>query len=54
MLTAFGIMQNHAPMVYVLKKGNIKVKEMNDTEKIIEIEGGLLEVFNNEIIVLAD
>ncbi|HNV49490.1 MAG TPA: ATP synthase F1 subunit epsilon [Bacteroidales bacterium] len=50
----FGIMQNHAPMVYVLKKGNIKVKEMNDTEKIIEIEGGLLEVFNNEIIVLAD
>lgn len=50
----FGVLNNHAPMVYVLKKGSIKVKLLDDKEQFIEINGGLVEVFNNEIVVLAD
>ncbi|MBE0639863.1 MAG: ATP synthase F1 subunit epsilon [Bacteroidales bacterium] len=50
----FGVLNNHAPMVYVLKKGSIKVTKSDDKEQFIEIDGGLVEVFNNEIVVLAD
>jgi F-type H+-transporting ATPase subunit epsilon len=50
----FGLLENHAPMIYVLKKGTIKVKKMDDTEFFLEINGGLMEVFNNEITVLTD
>ncbi|NCC71948.1 MAG: ATP synthase F1 subunit epsilon [Sphingobacteriia bacterium] len=50
----FGILSNHAPMIYVLKKGKIKVKKTDDKEEFIEINGGIMEVLNNEIIVLAD
>ena len=50
----FGIMKNHAPMVYVLKKGKVKVTKEDDKEYFIEINGGIFEVFNNELVVLAD
>ncbi len=50
----FGLLENHAPMIYVLKKGEIKVKKMDDKDFFIEINGGLVEVFNNEITVLTD
>jgi F-type H+-transporting ATPase subunit epsilon len=50
----FGLLENHAPMIYVLKKGTIKVKKMDDKDHFIEINGGLVEVFNNEITVLTD
>jgi len=50
----FGILQNHAPMVYVLKKGKVKITKEDDKEHFIEINGGIFEVFNNELVVLAD
>jgi len=50
----FGLLENHAPMIYVLKKGTIKLKKMDDKEFFLEINGGLVEVFNNEITVLTD
>ena len=50
----FGVMKNHTPMVYVLKKGKVKVTKEDDKELFIEINGGIFEVFNNELVVLAD
>jgi F-type H+-transporting ATPase subunit epsilon len=50
----FGVLHNHAPMIFVLKKGSIKIKKEDKKEDFIKIEGGIMEVFKNEIVVLAD
>lgn len=50
----FGVMYNHAPMIFVLKKGTIRLTKDDKREDRIEINGGMMEVFNNEIVVLAN
>ncbi|MBX9853486.1 MAG: ATP synthase F1 subunit epsilon [Cytophagaceae bacterium] len=50
---AFEVLNNHAPIISTLAKGNVKVKSAG-TEKNIMIDGGLVEVLNNKIIVLAE
>jgi len=50
----FGIMDKHAPMVATLKKGSIKVVDENDKEHLFEVNGGVVEVNHNKIIVLAE
>jgi F-type H+-transporting ATPase subunit epsilon len=50
----FGVLHNHAPMLFVLKKGTIKLKKEDKKEAYVDIDGGLMEVFKNEIVVLAD
>ena len=52
---SFGVLHRHAPMVAVLKKGSIKVVEENSTKELIfEVDGGVVEVRNDKIIVLAE
>jgi F-type H+-transporting ATPase subunit epsilon len=52
---SFGILHRHAPMVAVLKKGNIKLVEVNSKdEQFFEVDGGVLEVKHDKIIVLAE
>jgi F0F1-type ATP synthase epsilon subunit len=41
-------------MLFVLKKGTIKLKKEDKKEAYVDIDGGLMEVFKNEIVVLAD
>jgi F-type H+-transporting ATPase subunit epsilon len=51
---SFGILNNHAPIIATLKKGTVKV---TDTKKVVEnfeINGGVVEVLNNKVIVLAE
>ena len=50
---SFGIMKDHAPIVSTLKAGEIKVVE-NGIEKLFPVSGGVVEVNNNKIIVLAE
>lgn len=50
----FEVLNNHAPIISTLSKGEIKVNtEGKDTQKF-EINGGVIEMKNNKIIVLAD
>lgn len=49
----FEILNNHAPMIAALKKGRVKVGKANDFQ-FFEINGGVVEVLNNKILVLAD
>ena len=50
----FEILNNHAPIISTLSKGEIKViTTKKETEKF-EINGGVIEMQNNRIIVLAD
>lgn len=50
---SFGIQESHAPMVATLKKGTISVNA-NGQDHNFEVNGGVLEVNHNKIIVLAD
>lgn len=51
---AFTILHNHAPIISTLNKGNIKIVTDNSKTENISIEGGIIEVKKNIIIVLAD
>ncbi len=51
---SFEVLNNHAPLISVLKKGKIKVMDVNKQEQFFEINGGVVEVLKNNILVLAE
>ena len=51
---SFGVMNNHAPLIATLKKGNIKVTDQANHEQSFLVNGGVVEVLNNNITVLAE
>jgi len=51
---SFGILKNHAPIIASLKKGTVKVTETSNKIENFDINGGVVEVLNNKIIVLAE
>ena len=51
---SFGILDNHAPIIATLKKGTVKVTDSKKVIENFEINGGVVEVLNNKVIVLAE
>lgn len=51
---SFGLLENHAPIISTLKMGVIKVVEKDNSEKTFEVNGGVVEMNNNNVIVLAE
>ncbi len=51
---SFEILNNHAPMISVLKKGKIKIQDENNQTQFFEVKGGVVEVLKNKILVLAE
>jgi len=52
---SFEVMNNHAPLISVLRSGMIKVLIKGDkTAQFFEIKGGVIEVLNNTVLVLAE
>jgi len=51
---SFEVMNNHAPMISALKKGNIRLKHDDDSEELFEIRGGVVEILKNKMLVLAE
>ena len=49
---SIGILNNHAPLVSSLKKGDVKVI-LNEKEEFFQINGGLIEISKNKVVVLA-
>ena len=49
----FEMLNNHAPIISILEKGHIKVVDNNNEEKLIEINGGSIEMSHNKITILA-
>jgi F-type H+-transporting ATPase subunit epsilon len=49
-----GILENHAPLISALKKGVVKVTDRSSAKHQFEIHGGVVEVLNNRVIVLAE
>ena len=50
----FGVLNNHAPIISNLTKGTIEVSDTNNVRNSFEINGGVIELKNNKIIVLSD
>ena len=50
----FEILNNHAPIISSLKKGQVRVIDNNNKTELFDINGGVIEMQNNKIIVLAD
>lgn len=52
---SFEILTNHAPLISVLGKGRVKVLNKDEKEeKFFDIKGGVIEVLNNKILILAE
>jgi F-type H+-transporting ATPase subunit epsilon len=51
---SFEIMNNHAPLISVLKQGKIKVVPKGSTPLFFDVKGGVIEVKNNKVIILAE
>jgi F-type H+-transporting ATPase subunit epsilon len=51
---SFEILNNHAPIISTLEKGEVKVTDMTDKITLLNIDGGLVETKDNKIIVLAE
>jgi F-type H+-transporting ATPase subunit epsilon len=49
----FQIMEHHAPLISLLKEGVVEYKS-KETSQNVTITGGVVEVLNNKIILLAD
>jgi F-type H+-transporting ATPase subunit epsilon len=50
---SFGVLKNHAPIISTLKKGKVKVTDKQTTHTF-DVKGGVVEVLNNKITVLAE
>jgi F-type H+-transporting ATPase subunit epsilon len=51
---SFTVLKNHAPLISTLEKGELRIVTKDKKTETIEIEGGIIEVKKNKIIVLAD
>ena len=50
----FEDLNNHAPIISTLTKGDVRVIDSNNKTELFEINGGVIEMQNNKIIVLAE
>lgn len=51
---SFEILNNHAPIISVLQKGKIKIVGKDKNTQFFEINGGVIEVLKNKILILAE
>ena len=52
---SFEILNNHAPLISALKEGKIKLKKTKGgSDDFYEIKGGVIEVLNNKVLILAE
>ena len=51
---SFEVMENHAPIISSLDKGELKITPQEGSDILYQIEGGVIEVNNNKAIVLVE
>jgi F-type H+-transporting ATPase subunit epsilon len=51
---SFQVLKNHAPIISILEQGEVKIIDEKNHTKYFTIGGGMIEVKNNEIIILAE
>ncbi len=51
---SFEVMENHAPIISSLDKGELKIVPKDGNNILYQIEGGVIEVNNNKAIILVE
>lgn len=51
---SFEILNNHAPLISVLKEGKVKILNKDKEVRYFEIKGGVIEVLKNKVLILAE
>ena len=51
---SFQILNNHAPIISTLDPGKVRVIDKDDRTTFFDIGGGVVEVKNNHIMILAE
>lgn len=51
---SFEILNNHAPLISVLKEGKVKIIDKSKNTQFFDIKGGVIEVLRNKILILAE
>jgi F-type H+-transporting ATPase subunit epsilon len=51
---SFAVLKNHAPLISTLEKGRIKIENEEGEITYFNVNGGVIEVKSNHIIVLAE
>lgn len=51
---SFQILNNHAPYISMLGLGDIRYTEDKKKEELLTVEGGVVEVLNNRVVVLVE
>ena len=49
-----GILQNHAPFMTTVSKGNLTFRDPQGRTQTFKVEDGFLEVLKNRVLVLTD
>jgi len=50
----FQVLKNHAPLIATLALGKVKVVDVAKETTFFELTGGVVEVLNNKVTVLAE
>ena len=51
---SFEVLKNHTPLITILGKGEIKVQDINNNIQMFMVNGGVVEVLRNKVLVLAE
>ena len=51
---SLGILDRHAPLITALQKGHVRVTDATGKEMTFDIDGGVAEVKDNKVIILAE
>ncbi|MGI6338371.1 MAG: ATP synthase F1 subunit epsilon [Bacteroidales bacterium] len=51
---SFQVLKDHAPIISTLEKGSVIIIDQSDLETIFEVDGGIIEVKANRIILLTE
>jgi F-type H+-transporting ATPase subunit epsilon len=51
---SFGVLDNHAAMIATLMKGKVELIEENNNKLEFNVNGGVVEVNKNKVVVLAE
>ena len=51
---SFQVMDNHAPLISLLKEGTVEYRSSKDASQTLKITGGVVEVLKNKVVLLAD
>ena len=51
---SMGFLDHHAPLITVLKAGDVKVTLTDNKTEVFTLKGGVVEVSHNKVIVLAE